>query len=205
MLDLGGGVPSGANNHFPRRDILPICSSIKPLSRRCLSKDILVNKSRALDCVGADLLCSSSISLMEVCFFRQYLPSGKPGNSNSTQKIAAVIQMNRTKTNRATRENLCIMHSATAHSKLTLIPIVLVSQACPPSSRPQTSFAGCPAPTTGCRNISWRTSINLEMSNVPLHILHASLVNREKKMIDHDDVSFDGYETQDENLGMSFA
>lgn len=61
---------------------------------------------------------------MEVCFFRQYLPSGKPGNSNSTQKIAAVIQMNRTKTNRATRENLCIMHSATAHSKLTVRGII---------------------------------------------------------------------------------
>lgn len=95
------------------------CSMVKPLSRRCLSKDIIL----ASDCLEAYFPFSPSISLMDVCLFRgaEYLllTTGKPGHSNSTQKIIAVVQMNRMKANHASRENLCIMHSVAVHSKQT--------------------------------------------------------------------------------------
>lgn len=96
------------------------CSAVKPLSRRCLSKDIIFVAS---DCLGAYFSFSPFVSLTVVCLFRgaEYLllTAGKPGNSNSTQKIVAVVQMNRMKANRASRENLCIMHSAAVHSRQT--------------------------------------------------------------------------------------
>lgn len=89
------------------------CSLVKPLSKRYLSKDIILV---TLDIsLGAYLPSSSSVFFTDVCFFRdaKYLLSAarKSGNSNSTQKIAAVIQVNKTNANRASRENLRIMHS----------------------------------------------------------------------------------------------
>lgn len=121
MLDRGGGVSSGANNHFPRRVILPICLSVKPLSRRYLSKDIILV---ALDSLGVYLPSSSFVSLTNVCFFRDagYLLSAarKSGNSKSTQKVAAIVQMNRTNANRASLEN-CIMHSFYTNCRETTV------------------------------------------------------------------------------------
>lgn len=96
------------------------CSSLKPLFRRCTSKDLtmLLNCCCALGNPEADLLFSSFFSLMVTCPLRDaedlLSAARKPEDSNSVQKIAATIPVKRTN-----RDKMRIMLAA-VHSILNV-------------------------------------------------------------------------------------